>query len=237
MSLTAAVLLFFAGSCAILTLPLTTRQGVNYRVTAYRIPAYVKTIDFLQRHYQYRLLVSRICEGRKSDVDCVMAIFDWTHTNILPTPAGWPIVDDHPLNIVIRGYGKADQMADVFATLSVYAGVPAFFEFVEDPSRRAVLPLAFAHLEGRWIPFDVEHHVVFRDRQGRLASVEDLVTDPAWVDRAGGDVRPSGLPYSTFISAKNLRPFVVPHPLRSELQQPWPRVRYEVRRAVGLERE
>src|SRR5437660_8376164 len=120
LSLTAALFFVFAGSCAILTLPLTTRQGVNYRVTAYRIPAYVKTIDFLQRHYQYQLLVSRICGGKTSDLDCVLAIFDWTHTTVRPTPAGWPIVDDHPLNIFIRGYGQADQMADLFTTLSVY---------------------------------------------------------------------------------------------------------------------
>ena len=231
----AAMLLLVAGSCAILLLPTTTLQGVNYRVTARRIPAYVKTIDFLQRHYQYRILTARICTGNTSDADCVLDIFEWTHTNVRPTPAGWPVVDDHPLNIVIRGYGKGDQMADVFATLTVYAGVPAFFNFIKEPSQGAVLPLAFVNLDGRWIPFDVENHIAFRDRNGGLAGVEELAADPSWVDTVGAGVRPSGLPYSSFISTRTLIPFVVPQPLRSELQQPWPRVRYELRRVLGLE--
>ena len=125
--------LLVVGGATILTLPTTTRQGINYRVTVYHLPAYVKAIDFLHRHYQQQLLTDRIAGSEKSDVDRVLAIFDWTHTNIPPTPKGWPIVDDHVLNIVIRGHGMSDQIADVFATLSVYAGVPAFFKVIDHP--------------------------------------------------------------------------------------------------------
>jgi hypothetical protein len=214
--------------------PTTTLQGVNYRVTARRIPLYVKVIDFLQRHYQYGPLVSRICAAKTSDADCVMAIFDWTHENIRPTPAGWPIIDDHPLHIVIRGYGESDQMADVFATLSVYAGVPAFLSFLEEARHGERLVLAFAKIEGQWTVFDVQKHVVFKDRQGNLASVDTLVGDPALVDQQTHGLRP-GVRYSTFISKELLSPFVVPRPLRTELQQPGPRIRYELRRALGLQ--
>jgi hypothetical protein len=101
-----------AGGCAILTLPLTTLQGVDYRVTAHRIPAYVKATDFLQRHFQYQQLVSRICAGKTSDVECVLAIFDWTHTNIPVTPDGWTVVDDRDAHRVCgraRG-GQVDQV-------------------------------------------------------------------------------------------------------------------------------
>ena len=58
----------------------------------------------------------------------VLAVFDWTARRIQPTPEGWPVVDDHILNIIIRGYGMTDQRADVFATLTTYAGVPAFWQ-------------------------------------------------------------------------------------------------------------
>lgn len=231
------LLLLFAGSCAILTLSLTTRQGVNYRVTAHRIPAYVKTIDFLQRHYQYHLLVSRICAGRPSDVECLLAIFDWTHKNVPPTPDGWTVVDDHVTNIIIRGHGTSDQIADVFATLSVYAGVPAFFKWVKAPGHDTVLVLAFARIDSRWIPFDVEHQIAFKDRQGNLAGVDELVADPALVDAQAAGRLVRGLPYSTFISRQTLVPFVPPSTLRADLQQPWPRLRYELRRAIGWERE
>lgn len=226
------LLLLLVGGCAILTRPLTTLQGVNYQVRAYRIPAYVKAIDFLQRHYQYQQLVYRICGGKTSDVECVMAIFDWTHHNIPPTPVGWRVIDDHPLHIVIRGHGKSDQIADVFALLSGYAGVPAFFKWIKDPASDTTLVLVFAHLEGKWVPFDVQRHVTFRDRQGALASVDDLIADPALTDGQTRGILPGGVPYSTFISREKLAPFVVPHPTRAEMQQPWPRLEHELRRLV-----
>lgn len=222
----AAFVFVLAGGCAILMLPTTTRQGVNYRVTAHRIPAYVKTLDFLQRHYQYELLVSRICSATRSDQQCLLTIFDWTHENIRPTPSGWPIIDDHPLHIVIRGHGTGDQMADVFTTLATYAGVPAFMRLMTPAGGRA-LWLAFAELGGRWIPFDVENHVVWRNARGELASVDDLVGDRAAVDAVGHST-PGGIPYSTFINRDMLMPFDVPDPPRAYLQQPWPRIRYEL---------
>ena len=232
------IALLSAGCWGLLLLPLSTRQGVDYRVTEYRIPAYVKAIDFLQRHLQYQILVSRICAGQPSDADCVMAIFDWTHQHIRPTPDGWPIVDDHPLHIVIRGYGDNDQMADIFTVLAGYVGVPAYFVWITNPVRPDdVLALALVRLEGRWAVFDVERHVVFRTRGGQLASVDDLVVDAALVDSQAGGARPGGVPYSAFIAKGTLLPLVVPSPTRSEMQQPWPRLSYELKRAVGWARE
>jgi hypothetical protein len=228
----AALLALLAAAWVILTMPLTTRQGVNARVTEYRIPAYVKALDFLQRHYQYRLHVSRICAGATSDVQCVLAIFDWTHTNIPRTPQGWTVVDDHITNIIIRGHGESDQIADVFVTLTGYAGVPSVFRWLNDGS--AGLVLAFARLDDRWVMFDVERHIVFRNRRGDLADVHELVNDPSLVDDQTGHTLIRGRRYSSFITAKSLLPFEVAEPTRAEMQQPWARLRYELRRAVGM---
>lgn len=233
----AALMLVVVSGWAVLTMPMTTRQGVNYRVTTYNIPAYVKALDFVQRHYQYRLLVSRLCSREMTDLTCAMAIFDWTHENIPPTPPGWPVVDDHPLHVIIRGHGTPDQIADVFVTLTDYAGVPAFFRFVTEPVNKQTLVLSFVRLDGRWVVFDVANHVVFRRTDGEVADVHELVGDPALVDGQMPATLPAGLQYSAFISQGLLMPFAPPHPLRAEMQQPWPRVRYELRRAVGLERE
>lgn len=233
----AAAAIVAVGGLVLLTRPLPTLQGVNYRVSVRTIPAYAKILDFLQRHYQYKSMAARICATGASDADCALAIFDWTHANIRPTPEGWPVVDDHPVNIAIRGYGKADQMADLFATLTVYAGIPAFFNFVKAPGSTATLPLAFAYIDGKWVTFDVDHHIVFRNRDGQLADVEELAADPAWVDEATAGIMLSELPYSRFVSRDSLMPFTVPDPLRSQLQQPWPRVRYELRNLTGLERD
>ncbi len=229
----ATVLVLIGLGSAALLLPTTTLQGVNYKVTTYRIPAYVKTIDFLQRHYQYELLVSRICAGSRSPDECVKALFDWTHRSIRPTPAALPVVDDHPLHIVIRGYGQSDQMADVFVTLAVYAGVPAFLRFFKD-AHGNVLVLSFVRLDGRWVVFDVMNHIAFRRLDGGMADVEDIARDPSLLDEAR---LPGDVPYSAFVTRSKLVPFIVPQPLRAELQQPWPRMRYEARRVLGLEKQ
>jgi hypothetical protein len=232
----AAFVLVLAAGGMMLVLPLSTLQGVNHRVMEYRIPAYVKAIDFIHRHYQYQVLVGRICAGKTSDTDCVMALFDWTHQNVPATPEGWPIVDDHPLHIVIRGHGTSDQMADVFTVLTGYAGVPAFFKWLENPDPNDGLVLVFARLEDKWVAFDVERHIVWRDRRGQLADVQELLDDPQLVDAQAPALK-RGAPSSALVSRKMLDPLVVPDPTRAEMQQPWPRLQYELRRSVGWERE
>jgi hypothetical protein len=232
--ISAGLLFVVAAASVILALPLTTRQGINYEVTAYRIPAYVKALDFLQRHYQYRLLVSRICSGKTSDVECVLAILDWTHEHIPQTPEGWTVVDDHVTNIIIRGHGGSDQIADVFVTLTGYAGVPATFRWISHPAGNAALVLAFARLNDKWVMFDVERRLVFHDRRGALADVHELVANPALVDAEAHGILIKGHRYSSFVTEATLLPFTVSRPSRAEMQQPWARLWYEVRRAVGL---
>ena len=230
-----AAVLLVTGAYWMFTLRLTTRQGIDYRVTTYDIPAYVKALDFIQRHHQYKLIVSRVCAGKTSDVDCVFAIFDWTHEHIPPTPEDWTVVDDHITNIIIRGHGSDDQIADVFVTLTGYAGVPAVFRWIEHPSGTGALVLAFARLNSKWVMFDVRRHLVFHDRRGQLADVHELVADPALVNVEAQDTLIKGHPYSDFISQATLLPFTAPHPSRAEMQQPWARLWYEVRRRVGVE--
>lgn len=230
-----ALFLLIGTSFVILTLPLTTRQGINYEVTDYSIPAYVKALDFLQRHFQYRQLVSRICSGKASDVECVLAIFDWTHQRIPLTPEGWTVVDDHVSNIVIRGHGGSDQIADVFVTLAGYAGVPAAFRWITHPDGDATLIVAFARLNDKWVMFDVERHLLFHSRDGSFADIQELVADPAQVDAEAGHLLIRGHQYSSYITAATLLPFTVSAPTRAQMQQPWARLKYEVRRAVGLE--
>ena len=231
----AAVVLVSVALYMLLTLPTITRQGVNYQVTSYRIPLYAKAIGFLQRDLEYKRLVETICAGETTDAGRVLAIFDWTHKHIPRTPEGSTIIDDHPLNIVLRGHGMDDQIADVFVTLSEYAGAPAFFRVLREPGPNRQLVLSFVRIGGRWTVFDVRRHIAFRNRRGELATVDDLAADTALVDEQANGVRVSDVPYARFISREQLLPFVVPRPIRATLQRPWPRLVHELRRAVGWE--
>ena len=221
-----------AGAVVLTTSQVTTRQGVNFHVSTRRIPLHVKAVDFLHRHWQYRLLAREITRDCTTDQARALAVLAWTREHIKPTPAGWPVVDDHILHIIIRGYGESDQMADVFATLATYAGVDAFWKAcVRRQGELAGTVLSFARIDGRWTAFDVERGVVFTASTGRLASVEELAAHPDWVTASAAEVRTRRPPYESLFA--KLVPFAPPHPLRAQEQMPWPRCWHAVQRVVG----
>jgi hypothetical protein len=209
--------------------PSTTRQGLNFAVSTHHIPRYVKVLDFLHRDAHYRLLAKEITAGAQSDRERVLVVFEWTRHNIRPTPRGWPVIDDHIWHIIIRGHGLADQMADVFTTLSTYAGVPAHWKVLTAPGRNEKLILSFARVEEQWAVLDVWHGLAFADAGGRFMSAEAFAADPAAAEtvaaRAG--IQASYAPYmsSSFLE--------VPRTLRARLQMPWPRLTFELRRLIG----
>lgn len=215
------------GTIGVATSTVTTRQGIDFRVNVREIPVYRKVVDFLHRHYQYESVARQITAGLVSDQERVLAVFDWTHRNILKTPPGWSVVDDHPLNIIIRGHGAADQMADVFTTLSTYAGVPAFWGMLAAPGSDQKLVISFARVEGRWVMFDVANDIVLRNDQGALVSVDEVAADVRVLARSVQEIRYLGLPYGRYF--EGFTPPAVPAILRAEKQMPWPRLIAEMK--------
>lgn len=228
-----AVVAVLALTVFVATRPVTTRQGINFEVSTHKIPLYLKTLEFVDRSAQYQQLADEITRGAASDAERALKVFDWTRRRIKKTPEGWPIVDDHILNIIIRGHGVGDQEADVFATLTTYAGVPAFWSKVPLDRRRPGVILSFARIDGRWRVFDVANGVVFRTGAARLATLEDLAGHPELVPDASRSISVEGVSYGEIVTHASMPP--IPHPLRAELQMPWPRVWHEMKATVGLE--
>src|SRR4051812_41636741 len=100
-SLVATVVI--AALFGVANVPVTTKQGVNFEVSTHRLPLYLKGLQFVERSGQYAQIAGEITSGATSDTERVTRIFDWTRRHIRQTPTGWPVVDDHILNIVIRG--------------------------------------------------------------------------------------------------------------------------------------
>jgi hypothetical protein len=223
------------GLVAFAHLPVTTKQAVNYEVATYRLPLYRKAFEFLDRDAQYRFLASTITQRAVSDADRVRVVFDWTTRRIKPTPDGWEIVDDHILNIIIRGYGTHDQHADVAATLMTYAGVPAFWRKVRTTPGGPELILTFALVDGRWVVMDVANRFLFHTLQGQLATPSDFSAGSAVMPPDAGSLSIGSTPYPAFF--QQLRMPEIPDTLRAELQMPWPRLWYQTRRAFGQVRD
>ena len=56
--------------------------GINYQVTEYEIPLYLKLYDFYGRHLNYEYLVSKITKNINGDEDKVINLSKWVNKNI-----------------------------------------------------------------------------------------------------------------------------------------------------------
>jgi len=140
---------------AALNFPMTTRQGISGELFVRKIPLYAKMGGFLYRDYQYKDLSRRITAAVEGDTAKVKALYSWTVENIVLPPKGFPVVDDHIWDIIVRGYGTAGQMADVFSTLASYAGYEAFWEKISAGKSKERIALSFVKIGGKWRVFDV----------------------------------------------------------------------------------
>ena len=138
-----------------LNAPATTRQGIEGTVFVRTIPLYVKLCGFLYRNYQYGELSGQIVGGIKGDKDKIRALYRWAAENIKRPPKGFPLVDDHIWDIIVRRYGTPDQIADVFTTLASYAGYEAFWEKLETDDAPEELVLSFVKIGDNWHIFDL----------------------------------------------------------------------------------
>lgn len=171
-----------------LNITVTTRKGINYEVHTNEMPLYLKIIDFVDRHYNYKVLAKKIIKDETNEKAGALKILKWTYTNIKRNPLGLPVVDDHVWHIIVRGYGVDDQFQDVFATLCNYAGINAFYETlkIEHAAKKS---LAFVEVKGKWTVFDAYNGVYFVKSNGEIATINDLMNGD-WKPESisGGDV-------------------------------------------------
>lgn len=212
---------------AIAHIPTATRQGVNFVVSERSLPLWVKAVDFVDRDANLDRLASDVLGGASTDEERLRLAFAWTRANIRPTPAGFPIIDDHVWHVVVRGYGQDDQQADVFTILLHYAGVPAYWIYI---GQKPELALSLALVGGEWRPVDVTNGVIFRSAGGSLATVEELAAAPA-AFVAQGPATYRELPYAR--PFERFRAPVPPELTRAEMQMPLRRLWQELKRVVG----
>ncbi|MFA5410256.1 MAG: transglutaminase-like domain-containing protein [Candidatus Omnitrophota bacterium] len=180
--------IIFSSGILILNTEVITRQGINYEVRQIKIPLYLKVLDFMDRHYNYKSLTRKITENCKTQQDKVIKIFSWTYDNIKRQPGNLPVVDDHVWHIIVRGYGVDDQFQDVFTTLCNYAKVDSFFDYIYNNNKERRKCLSFVKLNDRWTIFDVYNGVYFKNREGQIASIEDLSAGNWLLIREGNNI-------------------------------------------------
>ena len=227
-------LLWIAVAVAVVALacwPATTRFGENYVWSSKRIPLYEKAVNFISRDLQLRRLAQEITAGTPpASPERLQRLFAWTGEHVRATPEGFPVIDDHILHVILRGYGGSDQRTEAFTVLAGYAGIEAAVARLLPPERNdEFLIIALVRLGGKTYVFDVVNALTFTDAAGRLADTEALLADPSLITaRAPGRVV-RGVPYEQyFLGLRD--PWVFS---RTDAQKLWPRLRQEVSRVFS----
>lgn len=159
---------------AIWNWPLGYRVGVGGVLSEKKIPFYAKACGYLYRDWMYKDIVRDLAIDKKDDNDKILAILRWTRENIRSgIPKGLKVVDDHPLNIIIRQYGSGDQLNDVFTILCSYAGMKAGIVKCYNPEKTRFVYISLVRSNSRWLIFDVAGNKYFLNKDGAIASVDD----------------------------------------------------------------
>jgi hypothetical protein len=150
----------------------TTRSiGINYKVTEYQIPIYLKIFDFYNRHYNYKYLVKNINKNTNNEKEVILNTTKWIKNNIKKIPKGVDVVDNHALTIFERRLGTDDQFSDLLSVLLVYSNIDSFFI---KKHNKIWNPLTFFKFNDYWSILDPYHGVLFVNDKFLFASIEDI---------------------------------------------------------------
>jgi len=207
-----------------------TRQGINYKDREIKIPLYLKLHNFFDRHLNYQWTVNQIVNDRMTDQQKAEAIFEWTIQHIIRQPPQLPVIDDHPWHIIVRSYGVADQMADVFAVLSNYAGLKSFIldcEGIEGSDPRYI-SFGAVFFDGAWHLCDPYRQTIFLNNQNKWATTSELVASGWKAKYIGNSAQHNGrVRYESYFKKLNVINYDNLHRNhRSAIQDPLARFRF-----------
>ena len=157
-----------------LNINVTTNKGRDFVVTRSKLPLYLKLLGFYDRHFNYKYLVKQVTGHLNTHEEKIFRLFQWTHETIRPQPKNLPIMDSHPWDVYIRGYGVSDNFHDLFSTLCNYSGVDAFFDRLMFEDSRKYVDITFVRVERGWVAFDPFNGAYFKSRNGSWATIEEI---------------------------------------------------------------
>jgi len=166
------VFLLFLCLIALLNINVSTRLGTHYKVSKMTMPLYLKVLNFYVRHYNHKWLVKQITGHLDTREDKILRLFHWTYETIKHQPKSLPIIDSHPWDVYVRGYGCVDNIHDLFSTLCNYIGTDAFFTVLYNTDTEMML--SFVRMKRGWVAFDPYRGVYFENNTGGLATIEEI---------------------------------------------------------------
>ena len=215
---------------AALNIKVTTKQGVNFKVSTIELPLYLKVLNFYDRHFNYKWLAKRIIGNLETKEDRIFRLFQWTYDTIKPQPKSLPIMDDHVWNVYVRGYGVSDNFHFLFATLCNYVGAEGVYLRLRDKDSGGELDMSFVRLARGWVAFDPFNGVYFINKTGGWATINEIKNNNWRLEKIG----------SAEISDSYYKPFLGSLPNvenigleSSRIQSPLNRIKYQTSKFVA----
>jgi hypothetical protein len=205
--------------------PCHYKVGINGEQFKKGIPLYAKASGFLYRDWAYKDIVhSIIGTGHMSDNEKALAILRWTYENVdKKVPLGLKVVDDHPLNIIIRQYGAGDQIEDVFTILCSYAGMRAGILKCYNKARTTFRMFSVVRIGGRWLIFYAGKNKYFLNKKGDIGSAQDYLNGDLVLSEEDRSL------YSEFLD--DLKNAELSSLTRADEQMPFRRIPAEIKKA------
>jgi len=171
----AIIILLFLCSIALLNKEVTTRRGVDGKVSRITMPLYLKVLNFYDRHYNYKWLAKQITGHLDTKEDKILRLFHWTHETIKPQPESLPVIDGHVWDVYVRGCGTSTNFHAIFSTLCNYIGADAFSIRLYARDTSKYIRLSFVRMKRGWAVFDPYNEIYFRNNTGDLATIDEII--------------------------------------------------------------
>lgn len=229
------VLIFLLITTIILNKTVTTRIGINYKVSRIELPLYLKLINFYDRHLNLKWLANRIVKNKKTKKDKVLKLFEWTYNTIVRQPESLPVMDGHVWHVYVRRYGISDNFHDLFTTLNNYIGVDSYFSTIYINNKTDKMNFSYIQTKHGWTIFDPYNGAYFKSVTGnKWATINEIKT---------GKWQLATLPDSS-ITSDSYQPFISELPdikeitlKRASLQSPFNRFIYQVKHWLSGEKK
>lgn len=227
-----AILLF--SGITVLNIPVSTSQGIDYKVTRLEIPLYLKVMNFFDRHYSMKWLSNHITSSSQTEEGKIFALFKWTHQTIRPQPKSLPVMDDHVWNVYVRRYGVSDNFHDLFTTLSNYSNTNGFFMGIHSEEAQDEINLSFIQLEKGWVIFDPFNGTYFTNKSGNWATLQDI-KNQNWKMATLQKTKLTDMYYKPFLAA--LSDMQDPKWKRANIQSPINRLTFQIEKWFSGKKE
>ena len=155
--------------------------SINYEVFEYQIPIYLKLLDFINRHHNYKFLAKNINSKNSTEKDKIINTTNWVIKNIkkIDINLNIDIVDHHPITIIERRLGIDEQFSDILSVLLVYSDIDSFFKFIKVSNSETFYPLTFFKINNYWSIVDPQSGIFFLDEKNNFINIDKL-RDTNW---------------------------------------------------------